>query len=45
VSHLGRLPTRGDLLELEQVTARVLEVKRGLASQVRLQIKPKPPDL
>ena len=44
VSHLGRLPARGDVLELEQVTARVLEVKQGLASQVRLQIKPKAPD-
>lgn len=44
VSHLGRLPTNGDVLELEQVTARVLEVKQGLASQVRLQIKPKAPD-
>ena len=44
VSHLGRLPARGDALELEQVTVRVLEVKQGLASQVRLQIKPKAPE-
>ena len=40
VNNLGRLPRGGEFVKLKKTTAKVLEVKQGLAYQVLLQLEP-----